>query len=243
MTKIAIFVEGQTEMLLLDRLILELAKETGLAVEHAEASGGATRARQMKVLKRQTVQPHHEYYVLIVNCAGDSKVKSDIIERYQGLKRAGYAAIFGLRDVYGMFRYEDVPRLRAALKVGLPEGEPPVHLFLAIMEIEAWLLAEYTHFTRISPAITLQRIRKQMRFDPAHDDLERRWHPAEDMDRIYRLGGARYTKQRHNIERTLDLLDYRFFLSQVGRRFSDANRLLILLGKELSGGVIKRDEA
>ena len=52
MRKIAIFVEGQTEMLFLDRIVQELARESGLAVEHAEASGGATRARQIKVLKR-----------------------------------------------------------------------------------------------------------------------------------------------------------------------------------------------
>ncbi|MGZ8921127.1 MAG: hypothetical protein ACXW32_15760 [Limisphaerales bacterium] len=234
MTKIAIFVEGQTELLFMDRLILELASESGLAVEHAEATGGATRARQMKILKRLTVQPHHQYYVLIVNCAGDSNVKSDIIERYTGLKRAGYSAIFGLRDVYGMFRYEDVSRLRSMLKVGMPEGDPPIHLFLAIMEIEAWLLGEYTHFQRFHPSLTMQRIQKHLRFDPKHDDLERRWHPAEDMDRIYQLAGGRYTKQRNNLERTLDLLDFRFFISNVSRRFSDAARLISLLGNQLS---------
>jgi hypothetical protein len=235
MTKIAIFVEGQTEMLFLDRLIHELATESGLAIEHAEGTGGATYARRMKILKRLTIQPHHRYYVLIVNCAGDSNVKSDIIERYEGLKRAGYSAIFGLRDVYGMFRYEDVARLRSLLNVGMPKGDPPIHLFLAIMEIEAWLLAEYTHFARFDPTLTMHRIRKQMGFDPVNDDLEHRWHPAEDMDRIYRLVGARYTKQRNNIERTLDLLDYRFFISNVSRRFSDAARLISLLGNQLSG--------
>jgi len=234
MKKIAIFVEGQADLMFFDRLILELATESGLAVEHAEALGGSAHARQLKFLKKQTLHPHHKYYVLIVNCAGDSNVKSDIIERYEGLRRAGYAAVFGLRDVYGMFRYEDVPKLRAMLKVGMPDGEVPVHLFLAIMEIEAWLLAEYTHFGRISPSLTMERIRKHLHFDPSRDDVEQRWHPAEDMDRIYKLAGTRYTKQRNNLQRTLDVIDFPFFISHVSRRFSDADRLISLLGNHLS---------
>ena len=235
MRKIAIFAEGQTEMLFLDRLLQELASETGLAVEHAEAFGGASRARRMKVLKRLTPQAHHHFYVLIVNCGGDSKVKSDILERYHHLKDSGYSVIIGLRDVYGQFRYEDVPRLRSELEIGLPMTDPPIHLLLAIMEIEAWLLAEHTHFKRISSDLTLERIQQKLRFNPATDDLERRWHPAEDLDRIYKIAGVRYSKGRANLERTLDLLDFGFFISHVARRFRDAQRLIDVLGFELSG--------
>jgi hypothetical protein len=236
MTKIAIFVEGQTEMLFVDRLIQEIAEESGLAVEHAEAIGGAVRARQIKVLKPITLQTRHRFYVLIVNSAGDSNVKSDIIERYYSLKRSGYAAIIGLRDVYGQFRYEDVPKLRAAMKVGMPDERdgPKIDLMLAIMEIEAWFIGEYTHFERVSPYLTIDKIRHALRFDPTRDDLEKRWHPAEDLDRIYKLVGARYTKQRSNLERTLELLDFKFFVSNVSRRFSDAARLITVLGKQLS---------
>lgn len=235
MRKIAIFVEGLTEMLFVDRLIQELAEESGLAVEHAEGIGGAVRARQIKVLKRMTIQPHHRYYVLIVNCAGDSNVKSDIIERYHGLKRSGYSAIIGLRDVYGQFRYEDVARLREALEVGMPKTDDlPVELLLAVMEIEAWFLGEYTHFERVSPNLRLERIKGALNFDPSTDDLERRSHPAEDLDHIYQLAGHRYTKQRNNLERTVELLDFRFFISNVSRRFPDAGRLIVALGNQLS---------
>lgn len=237
MTKIAIFVEGQTEMLFVDRLIQEIAEESGLAVEHAEAIGGAVRARQIKVLKRITLQAHHRFYVLIVNSAGDSNVKSDIIERYFSLMRSGYTTIIGLRDVYGQFRYEDVPKLRDAMNVGIPHEKdgPRIELLLAIMEIEAWFIGEYTHFAKVSPHLTIERIRHALRFDPTRDDLEQRWHPAEDLDRIYKLAGVRYTKQRSNLERTLELLDFKFFISNVSRRFSDAARLISVLGNQLSG--------
>lgn len=236
MRKIAIFVEGQTEMLFVDRLVQELATESGLAVvDHAEGSGGASRARRWKFLKRLTIQPYHEVYVLIVNCGGDSKVKSDILERYHGLKESGYSAVVGLRDVYGQFRYEDVPRLRRELSHGLPQTEPPVELFLAIMEIEAWFLAEHTHFSRVSADLTSDRIRAKLHFDPVRDDLEQRWHPAEDLDRIYQITGLRYTKQRSNVERTLELMDFQFFVMHAARRFRDAERFVWRLKAELGG--------
>jgi hypothetical protein len=235
MRKIAIFVEGQTEMLFVDRLIEEVADESGLAIEHAEATGGASHGRKWKLLKQQTLQPHLEYYVLIVNCGGDSKVKSDILERYYSLRQSGYSAIFGLRDVYGQFRYEDVARLRRELHSGLPHADPRVELLLAIMEIEAWLLGEYTHFARVNPGLTIDRIREKLNLDLLRDDLERRWHPAEDLDRIYQLAGLRYSKQRGSVERTLGLLDFHFFISSVTKRFPDAARLVGLLKRELPG--------
>ena len=188
------------------------------------------------MLKRVTPQPHHRYYVLIVNCGGDSKVKSDILERYHHLKESGYSAILGLRDVYGQFRYEDVTRLRNELHVGLPRSEPEVHLFLAIMEIEAWFLAEHTHYRRVSPDLTLERIRREFHFDPEKDDLERRWHPAEDLDRIYQMVGQRYSKQRGNVERMLEVMDFPFFVSEVAGRFRDAERLVEVLRIQFSEG-------
>jgi len=233
MRKIAIFVEGQTEMLFVDRLVQELANQSGLAVEHAEASGGASRARRWRFLKQLTIQSHHEVYVLIVNCGGDSKVKSDILERYHGLREAGYSAVIGLRDVYGQFQYGDVPRLRGELSRGLPKTDPPVELFLAIMEIEAWFLAEHTHFSRVSSQLTADRIRTKLHFDPSQDDLEQRWHPARDLDRIYQIAGLRYTKQRSNLERTLELIDFQFFVMHVARRFRDAARLVQILKAQL----------
>jgi len=234
MKKIAIFVEGQTELLFMDRLVHELAVSEGLVVELAEASGGSSRARRMKILKRAQPAEGRQCYVLIVNCGGDSMVKSDILERHHGLAAAGFALVLGLRDVYGQFRYEDVPRLRESLRYGLPRRNPVVEIILSVMEIEAWFLAEHTHFQRIARELTPERIARQLRFDPRWDDLERRWHPAQDLDRAYQLGGARYTKQRGNVARTLDCLDFALLLAEVPRRFRDFGRLASLLRAEFS---------
>ena len=231
MTRIAIFVEGHTELIFMDRLVQEFAEEAGLAIEHAQASGGAKRARRWKVYKQVTPGEHHEFYVLIVNCAGDSKVKSDILDRYHGLVRSGYSMILGLRDVYGQFQYSDVERLRSSLQVGLPRKPVKVELFLSVMEIEAWFLAEHTHFQRLSRMLNLDLIRENCAFDPANDDLERRTHPAEDLDRIYRLAGFSYVKKVNSLQRTVDLLDLKFFLKSVVCRFSDLERMTAELAR------------
>lgn len=231
MTRIAIFVEGHTELIFMDRLVQEFAQEAGLAVEHAQASGGSKRARRWKIYKQVTPGAHHKFYVLIVNCTGDSKVKSDILDRYHGLVKAGYSLIMGLRDVYGQFRYEDVARLRSSLSFGLPREPIQIELFLSVMEIEAWFLAEHTHFQRLNPKLTLQLIRDSFSFDPSRDNLELRAHPSEDMDHIYRLAGFSYAKKVNSLQRTIDLLDLKFFLASVVCRFEDLERMTATLAQ------------
>jgi hypothetical protein len=229
MDKVAIFVEGQTELIFVDRLVHELAHGSGLAVEHAEATGGAIGARKVKIFKRITVQEHHRWYFLIVNCAGDGNVKSDVRDRYQGLIQAGYNAIFGLRDVYGMFTLAQVPKLRKFLNLDLPTEPIRIEFILAIMEIETWFLAEYTHLQRLHPSLTPSYIRKMQGFDPAQDDLELRVHPADDLNRVYRLAGYSYDKHRRNTERTIELLDFTFIRRTLARRIPDLGRLIAAL--------------
>ena len=221
MDKVAIFVEGQTELIFVDRLLRGLAEGSGLVIEHAEATGGGSGARRVRIFKHVALNPQHRIYVLIVNCCGDGNVKSDIRDRYYGLVQSGYSAIFGLRDVYGMFTYQQIPKLRAFLCLDLPTDPIKVHLTLAIMEIEAWFLAEYTHFAKLNQNLTPQFIRKRLGFDPATDNLELRVHPTDDLDRIYRLCGHVYSKHRKHVQRTIDLLDYNFLRCCVSKRFDD----------------------
>lgn len=226
MDKIAIFVEGQTELIFVDRLLRELAEVSGLVIEHAEATGGGSGARRVRVFKQVAINPQHRIYVLIVNCCGDGNVKSDIRDRYFSLVQSGYCAIFGLRDVYGMFTYQQIPKLRSFLSLDLPTEPIKVHLTLAIMEIEAWFLAEYTHFAKLDRNLTPQFIRKRLGFDPANDNLELRLHPADDLDRIYRLIGHVYSKHRKHVQRTIDLLDYNFLRCCVSKRFDDLSAFI-----------------
>jgi hypothetical protein len=62
------------------------------------------------------------------------------------------------------------------------------------MEIEAWFLAEFSHFPRLDSDLTLETIRSNFGFDPSVDDMQLRNHPSQDIHRIYSLVGLEYKK-------------------------------------------------
>ncbi len=70
----------------------------------------------------------------------------DILDRHSTLKQAGYHKILALRDVYPDVKYDEISILRTNLRIGLPSEDPQITFILGVMEIEAWLLAEYKHF-------------------------------------------------------------------------------------------------
>ncbi len=74
------------------------------------------------------------------------------------------------------------------------------------MEIEAWFLAEASHFPKIDPAITVAAIKAALGFDPENDDMEQRLEPATDLHNCYAIGGKAYSKGR--AEDTINALDF-----------------------------------
>ena len=115
-----------------------------------------------------------DYFILIIDCGQDERVKSDIIERYNGLIASGYQAIIAIRDVYPILR-ADIQRLRQGFAFGLPSGPvTPYSCILAIMELEAWFLAEYSHFFHVHPNLTIDRIQHAFGFNLITDDMQLR---------------------------------------------------------------------
>ena len=85
----------------------------------------------------------------------------------------------------------------------------------------------------MDPKVTPEKVQKHLHLD-VRGNLERRSHPASDLDRVYRLARVRYSKQRSAVERTLDRLDFDFLISDVARRFEDLDRLIENLSRQLS---------
>src|SRR5207245_5928485 len=85
----------------------------------------------------------------------------------------------------------------------------PVVGVLAVMEVEAWFLAEHSHFQRVNPAapVDCAMIRSWFSFDPSAEDMSMRPHPALDMSRVYFLAGVEYGKRRALLERAVNSLD------------------------------------
>lgn len=225
MNKLAIFVEGQTEQLFAEKLLVEIAGAKKLRIEKRKARGGRKNKRRLRLLETTAVDSQQEYFLLIVDCGEDERVGSDIRERYGNLVAQGYQAIIGIRDVFPQER-EDIPKLREGLRYKLRTGPIEVLFVLAIMEIEAWFIAEHTHFARISDELTTERIKASIGFDPSTDDVELRDHPSQDLHEIYNLAGYFYKKSKTDVERTVDALDYARIYLALGKRLNDLQNLI-----------------
>ncbi len=204
MNRLAIFVEGETEQLFVEWLVREIATSAHLHVEMRAARGGKSTRRRTRIVESSGDNPEIQHYFLIVDCSGDGGVKSRILEEYQNLVKYGYGAIVGLQDAPK--RRLDIPKLQNGLLASVPIVPIPVQFVMAIMEIEAWFLAEYTHFSKIDKGLTAAAIQSALAFNPSSEDMRLRDHPADDLNACYQIVGERYQKGRA-AQRTIYLLD------------------------------------
>lgn len=223
MKKLAVFVEGYTELVFVEQLILEISGVHNIRVELQQIRGGTKVPRTIKIVKAAKPDTGQQYYVLLVDCGGDDQVKTRILEEHDNLTRKGYSTIIGMRDVRPKYSHSDIPRLEIGLRKYVKTSLIPVEFILSIMEIEAWFIAEFNHFEKIDPSITIQEIKDKLGFDPINDDLSERSNPADDLDAVYRLGGKCYEK--HNTVATIKVLDYSFIYLDLQNKIGYLKRL------------------
>jgi hypothetical protein len=130
------------------------------------------------------------------------------------------------------FTYADIPKLEATLPKYIKTSLIPVEFVLAILEIEAWFLAESTHFQKIDPAITLEAIQLVLGFHPENDDMEQRLTPADDLDHCYAIAGKAYDKQQ--ARETVNALDYARIYLELANKISYLKRLIESIEEFLS---------
>lgn len=227
MKKMAIFVEGLTELKFIDRLLREIVTDRSLQIIHAKASGGARGSRRvLRVAPMHGVQLARNYFFLIVDSGTDNRVGSDIRDNYESLAAQGYSSIIGVRDVRPDFSFAELSKLRSGLCYRLKTKPIQVLFVLGVMEIEAWFLAEHSHYSRIHPAITPLRIQADLGFDPICDDMQLRVNPAQDLHDSYALEGFAYRKKSAQIQRTIDALDYADIYCDHPKKFPDVANFL-----------------
>ncbi|HER09661.1 MAG TPA: hypothetical protein ENO20_12205 [Bacteroides sp.] len=211
MRKLAIFVEGLTEQILVRRMLDSVMDRNRIAVQTVKITGGHNIRMSFTVMTAAHVDNLTDYYVLIYDCGGESNVKGYLMAHRQKLVSNGYSMILGLRDVYPNFTREEVGRLLRGLNYQLPQKKAPTQIYLAIMETEAWLLGEYKHFKKVSRKLTPAFIEKHLGFNPATENMEDREHPSLDMKAVYRLAGHDYTKKRERLIAVVNKLDLNYF--------------------------------
>ena len=221
MKKMAIFVEGETELRFIDRLLQEIADEKNLQIVLERAFGGGGRiVRTYNVVADSGSGSEKNFYIRIVNSGTDNRVGSDIRENYEALINLGFSAIIGVRDVYPLL-LKNLPSLRTGLRYRLRTKPISVDFVLGVMEIEAWFLAEHTHFPRIHPRLSASRIAAMHGFDPSVDDMQLRPNPALDIHNAYSLEGLAYQKKGSQIQRTVETLDYADMYLEHKTKFPD----------------------
>jgi hypothetical protein len=236
MKKMAIFVEGLTELKFIDRLLREVVSEKNLEITHYQLRGGKKNSKRelVRISAKENSCSSKEYSVIIHDSGTDNRVASDVRDQYESLVRAGYSQIIGVRDVRPDFSIDRIPILRRGLRYKM-KTKPIDPLFvLSIMETEAWFLAEATHFLNIHPQLTTSRIVQSFGINPERDDMQLRPEPAQDLSRIYGLEGHEYNKRSDNIQRTIDALDYCKIYLEHRHRFPDLELFIALLDKFFS---------
>jgi hypothetical protein len=201
MKKLAIFVEGQTELQFVQRYLEEIANAQN--IRFGLTSYGET----LRTVDLTPASGRERYFALIVDCSNDERVASALQESAERLRMEGYDRAVGLRDLYPR-KATELPVLRAALDNLLRSHEGFLRIFIAIREVEAWFAQEEFHYSNISQSLDKYRLRNELNFDIDTESAEEIPHPARFLDKAYSLVGLRYRKKRHETARTVFSLDY-----------------------------------
>jgi hypothetical protein len=203
--KLAIFVEGKTEQIFVNKLLREIAGTINISIEIQSQEG----RKFVEVIMKDIETSATKFFVLIYNSGSDIRVASDMKKQYKKLTESGYERIIGLRDIYPRSIIQK-SKLQSELENVLPKGSIPINIVIAVMEVEAWFLAEYNHFLKIDPRLTPEQIQAMFGFNPQTDDMEQRPHPADDMKQIYNYVGKGYHKSEKQLNGLASHLDYEF---------------------------------
>lgn len=226
MKKLAIFVEGYTEVLFLERFLPAICGVHKIVIEHKEIKGGGKKSktpRRYSTVKVTKPITNEQYYVLIVDCGGDKLVAQNIKDEHLNLTTDGYSKIIGIRDVRPDFTHADIPKLEINLRKYIKTKLIPVEFVLSVMEFEAWFLAEFTHFEKIDASLKIDLIKNNLGFDPSKDDMQARLEPQKDLSNCYSLASKSYVKSD---ESTADALDYDHLYLEVQSKIPHLKKLI-----------------
>lgn len=223
MNRLAIFVEGYTELIFVAKLIDEIAGDRVL-IEKRRIRGGGKARRASALLEANQPETGQRYYVLIFDCGGDRLVKPRVQEEHENLTKKGYQRIIGLRDVRPDYSHATISDLVLMLPKYIKTKLIPVEFILAVLEVEAWFLTEATHFSRVDAAITVAAIKEALKFDPENDDMQQRLTPADDLSRCYALGGKTYRKG--DAQATVAALDFSIVYLEAVKKLPPLKRLV-----------------
>lgn len=215
MKRIAIFTEGQIELIFLRHFFLRVMDASKISFECWELLG-----QKSCPVPYPHKNPNAEVHFFVVKAGGDEKVVSSIKEREKSLiETAGCDKIIGLRDLYGAKYRKYSPRVinkevsdmiiqRENQTIKEMTYFDRIKLYFAIMEIEAWFLGMYDLFQKIDSLLTVEYIKRNLDIDLKSVDPQKEfYHPYEQVKRILGLCGREYGKKAGEVEGICSKMD------------------------------------
>jgi len=218
MNKIAIFVEGDTEISLIRHLINHRFAASRFLVNAVSLREKAY--LQIREMEINDDFQNIDFYFLIVEAPSYEAIPSLIKDNAQNfLNRNGYQKLVGLRDLSPNKRTEksEVIQGIAQIFATIPERDR-IAIILAVMATEAWFLCDFNFFHRINSKLTAAYILREVGIDLASSDPELAIDkPAKIIDTTLRLVGKRYRKHKNEIEEIVSAIDYPYLFSCTGK--------------------------
>lgn len=215
MKKIAIFTEGQSELMFIRYLLLTIIDNSRLSYECIKLK--SERTYHYPYIKYDSPDP--DFYFIIINVGNDERVLSSIKEREEGLFGKGYHEIIGLRDMYcEVYDKRSTGRIdnglseqfinRSTNVISDMSNPEAISLFFSIMELEAWFLSMYNLFQKINPALTLEYIERECGYNLKNIDPQTNFYrPSNEIIRIMNLIGIDYDKHIEDIDRITNRME------------------------------------
>lgn len=234
MIKIAFFVEGQTERIFVEKLLCEYLTYPKYTIEIVKFMGD----RSINIITKRNISPEIKYYFLIYDVGGGEKVVSTLLERAEKMINQGkYYRLFALRDLHPEER-ENKEKIINLVNNEFNEKSFRNHLrfILAIMEIEAWFLADYNLFYRINNILKPNYIKSKLNIDLIKDDPELYESPAVKVGKILSLVGMKYKKKKKQIYKICHNVDYTFlcFSKETNNKISSFKYFMKCINESLN---------
>lgn len=215
MKKVAVFVEGQAELILVRELLIKMYNYQNVGINCYNL-----------ICDNLQYTPHPygdktaQNYYMIVNVGNDNSVLSKIFARASGLYEKGFTKIIGLRDVYGdvykkfnkgarNINFKLIEKLKNVAQDEIDDKKLAqyIKLHFAIMEVEAWFIG-FNVFARIDATLSNDFIKSKLKYDLENDDPEiTYYHPAKIMGDIYGLIGSKYDKHESDVSSLVSCLE------------------------------------
>ena len=215
--KIAIFVEGETELVFVRNFLYTWYNYD-------------TNLLGFECYKLQSNEPHtvpyaigsrdsENFYQIII--VGNDNIVSKMLSRAECLGRMGFSTIVGLRDMFCDAYHKHSPKgrivsselngrfIRSAQSTIENSGlvnRSDIHIHFAIMEIESWLLGMDKFLTIIDSELDVTDIHERIGVDLSQDPEMNIYHPAVVLKKLFEISGKTYDKHTDDVEKIISQL-------------------------------------